>query len=158
MTIFLSQHPWEPGQKKKKRQKRYNENFSLSACAPGSTPRVDAQHRLGGGEGVRKTRAMVFGGGLTDSKRPLQGLKYKVSIKVQIGDDEHTAVWSRHPLSLGFICAPCKSRVVSLKSHLAKMQCNYHEELVSIHRDVIHKNSQKCIMHVLIIWTCGCEK
>lgn len=49
---------------------------------------------LGGGEGVRKTRAMVFGGGLTDSKRPLQGLKYKVSIKVQIGDDEHTAVWS----------------------------------------------------------------
>ena len=54
---------------------------------------MDAQHRLEGVEGVRNTRAMVLGGGLTDSKRPLQGLKHKVSIKVQIGDDEHTATW-----------------------------------------------------------------
>ena len=77
-----------------KRQKRYNENFSLSACAPGSTPGADDQHRLGGGEGVRNTRAMVLGGGLTDSKRPLQGLKHKVSIKVHMGDDEHMAAWS----------------------------------------------------------------
>ena len=92
-----------------KRQKRYSENFSLSACAPGSTPGVDAQHRFGGGERVRNTRAMVLGGGLTDSKRPLQGLKHKVSIKVHIGDDEHTAAWPDIPCHWD-LCAPCKNK------------------------------------------------